>query len=162
MKTDFQSRKFHFYCPMYQTLLDLHLFPTSSHITLPGYHGPSLSLPTQNRTFQTPWCIHRRGTRQSRTPGKILSTAILSGQRDLRSAILLEYISGTTLSDYDPATVIRPILDAMNRFKELGVFHSDFPVRKLHIFNSRRHRPSNINISSRPNNSLRGSRTRRN
>ena len=46
-------------------------------------------------------------------------------------AILMEYIHGTSLADIEvgkvnlPPAIFRPLLDAVKRFGELGVFHAD-------------------------------------
>ncbi|KIM36041.1 hypothetical protein M413DRAFT_49101, partial [Hebeloma cylindrosporum] len=59
-------------------------------------------------------------------------------------AVLLEYISGSmTLADYHnghgvserpnviPSTIFRPLVDAVRRFKELGVYHGDISGKTI-------------------------------
>jgi serine/threonine protein kinase len=47
-------------------------------------------------------------------------------------AVLIEYIRGTTLADYNaaklpnlPFAIFRPLLDAIRKFKDLGIYHGD-------------------------------------
>ena len=61
--------------------------------------------------------------------GNVVPPANTRGIQPL--AILMEYIHGTPLADIEvgqvnlPPAIFRPLLDAVKRFRDLGVFHSD-------------------------------------
>jgi serine/threonine protein kinase len=53
-------------------------------------------------------------------------------------AVLIEYIHGTNLADYNaaklpniPPAIFRPLFDAIRKFKDLGVFHGDIDGRNI-------------------------------
>jgi len=68
--------------------------------------------------------------------GNVLPPA---GTRSIQPpAVLMEYIRGTTLAEYNaaklpnlPFAIFRPMFDAVSKFKELGIYHGDISGTNL-------------------------------